>query len=260
MHVINDVINELKQDYNDIKVINKFDDSNCNDVYLLEIDNNKHILKIAFYFNRITELKKEYDIISNIKDYINVPKIYKYIEKENYSYILMEYIDGTNLVDLLKEDKDKRQIIFDLGKLLKRINDFKINDKKEPKSYLNTELDNAYNNMLNNLLDKTEFVINGNEIDPKELLNKLRDSKPNDINVNFLHGDFRPKNIIYKNDKYYVIDFGLSHIGDFYFDLAIILYYFNVEERKMFLDGYGLVNINKSKLEYYDYLSKYLNV
>ncbi|MFA5602935.1 MAG: phosphotransferase [Bacilli bacterium] len=260
MNILNDIITNLKQDYSDIKIINKLDNANCNLVYLLEIDNNKYVLKIALNSNRKNELKKEYEIMNNIKGYINVPKMYKYIEKEDYSYILMGYIDGINLIDLLKEDKNKEQIIFDLGKLLKRINNFKIDDTKEPLYYLNIELDNAYNNMSNNLLDKEEFVINDKEIDSKKLLNKLKYNIPNNINTNFLHGDFRPKNIIYKNNKYYVIDFGLSHIGDFYYDLAIILYYFNGSERKMFLDGYGLDRIDVSKLQYYDYLSKYLNV
>lgn len=260
MSLINDIIDILKRDYNNMKVIKSFENANCNTVYLLEDNTNKYVLKIATKSIRISELKKEYNIINNIDKSINVPKVYKYFEDKDYAYILMEYIDGISLENLLKEKDNKDIILFELGKLLKNINSINIPDKEPGEYYLNKQLEKAYNNMQKGLLDKEEFLINKVQVDQTKLLKTLKENIPKDINISFLHGDFRPKNIIYSNNKYYIIDFGLSHIGDYYYDLAIFFYYLNKGERHDFLLGYGINDIDENKLQYYEYLSKYLNV
>ena len=129
-----------------------------------------------------------------------------------------------------------------------------------PEYYLNEQLKRAEQNMRNGLLDREEFIIKGVQENQEEILNKLKNQWPKNTNANFLHGDFRPKNIILSNNNYYVLDFGLSHIGDYYYDLSIFLYYLNEEEKQMFLKEYGIENLDKEKLQYYEYLSKYLNV
>lgn len=260
MSLVNDIIDTLKQDYNSIKVTKSFENANCNTVYLLEDNTNKYVLKVAKNSSRISELKKEYSIINSIDQTINVPKVYKYFEDKDYSYILMEYIDGISLENLLKEKHNKNNVLYELGKLLKDINSINIPDKESGEYYLNKQLEKSYNNMQEGLLDKEEFLINKVQVDQTKLLKTLKENIPKDINICFLHGDFRPKNIIYSNNKYYIIDFGLSHIGDYYYDLAIFFYYLNKEERHEFLLGYGINDIDENKLQYYEYLSKYLNV
>ena len=260
MNLVNDVINSLKQDYIDIMINKKFENAKCNEVYLLDDNSNKYVLKIANNYNRINELAKEYRILEDIKKKIDVPKVYKYFESKGYAYMLMEYIDGIRLDVLLKENKNKNSIMFDLGKLLKKINSINIIEKNTGNYYLNKQLKKAENNLKEKLLDKEEFIINEEKIDEQELLTKLNKEKPNNIKGDFLHGDFRPKNIVFSNNKYYVLDFGLSHIGDCYYDISIIFYYFNEAEKKSFLKGYGINKFDEYKLHYYENLSKYLNV
>ncbi|HOP65635.1 MAG TPA: phosphotransferase [Bacilli bacterium] len=259
MNLVNSIINNLEKNYGALKISKKFENSNCNDVYLLE-NTSKYVLKIASNSNRINELKEEYEVLETIKDKIDVPKVYKYFDNQEYSYILMEYIDGISLDVLLKENKNQGSIMFDLGKLLKKINSIEIIEKETGEYYLNKQLEKAESNLKANLLDDEEFIINGKKLDKEELLIELKTKKPNNINSSFLHGDFRPKNIIFSNNKYYILDFGLSHIGDCYYDISIFFYYLNEIERKEFLKGYGINNIDEYKFHYYENLSKFLNV
>lgn len=94
------------------------------------------------------------------------------------------------------------------------------------------------------------------------MLEFLIANKPKQRKVCLLHGDFRTKNVmIDKENNCKIIDWGFVDVGDPYYDLAIIDYYFNDNlERESFYRGYKCNKYDEGLIEYYDKLSKFINV
>ena len=117
----------------------------------------------------------------------------------------------------------------------------------------------AEQNMNENKLDLDEFVKDGKTYEPADILQYLKDNQPI-ANECLVHGDYRPKNLLLQNDKIYVLDWGLSFVGDPYYDLAIIKWYFSEDEFNKFIQFYGIKKLDKNRLEYNEWLSVFLNV
>jgi aminoglycoside phosphotransferase len=245
-----------------VRKIKQLRNARCNNVYYISADNGEYVIKIATGGVRKQELKNEADIMVSIKDKVNVPNIFMLKEKGNISFVLMEYINGDTLQKLLSNStKNKHDLIHGMGQTLSLIH--KINPQQvcDYENSLTLLLQKATENMENNFLDEDEFIIDNEYVEPEKLLNSLTSRYPKMAAVCLLHGDYRPKNIIY-NNRNIVIDWGLSIIGDPYYDLAIILdcYYLNKQEQTIFLDGYGIKDIDAERLAYFRNLSKFINV
>jgi len=64
-----------------------------------------------------------------------------------------------------------------------------------------------------------------------------------------------------ENTNYKVIDWGFVDLGDPYYDLSIIDYYFkDNDDRENFYKSYSANKYDKTLIEYYDKLSKFINV
>ena len=113
--------------------------------------------------------------------------------------------------------------------------------------------------MIDGRLDLDEFVKGDKTFEPKDVLIYLKENKPK-ANFCLLHGDYRPKNMLIKDDVLYILDWGLSFDGDPYYDLAIIKWYFSAEEFDKFIKYYGINQLDKQRLEYNEWLSAFLNV
>lgn len=113
-------------------------------------------------------------------------------------------------------------------------------------------------NMKNGTLDPAEFVNIGS---PEGVLCGLEEKRPEPAHVCLLHGDFRPKNIMWELDRVVgVIDWDFCDIGHPYYDLTIISYYLQTpEDKAAFTKGYGKP-IAEGLILYFDLLSKFLNV
>jgi len=239
----------------------RFENALCNKVYFINAVNGKYVIKVAAGSSRKRELKKENDVLRFLEGKIAVPAIRLYNEFDCVSYILMEFIEGETFQSLLSDNNTCKTLrIRGLGQTLREIHEVSLDESHDYHEILNFLLQKAEANMNNDLLDPEEFIIDGKYMEPRRLLDELVSHKTAAANICLLHGDYRPKNVICNSKKNVVIDWGFSETGDPYYDLAVILYYFNKEEQAVFLEGYGIQRLDHEKLRYFDYLSKFINV
>lgn len=233
-----------------ISIKEKKDEALCNEVYFVNAENGKFILKIAHDKIRQNELEKEYRIITELKDNIKLPQIYLYVKEKDCSFFVMQYIEG------LKPKSFPDEILEQMAKTLN-----KIHKTKKTNGCVNFDnlLNIAEQNMVKNRLDLDEFVREDKIYEPKQVLEYLRNNKPQ-VNACLLHGDYRPKNIIINNNDLYILDWGLSFVGDPYYDLAIIKLYFTDDEFAKFIKYYGIEKLDDERLKYNEWLSAFLNV
>jgi aminoglycoside phosphotransferase len=123
---------------------------------------------------------------------------------------------------------------------------------------LDRQLRLAERNMRDGLLDPGEFAGCGR---PAEVLVRLERERPAAGRVVLLHGDFRPKNFLWRGDRpTSLVDWGLALPGDPHYDVAVLRWYIRDDALwQRFAGGYGL-RLDPGLLEYYDLLSKFLNV
>ena len=239
LNITGDILNKAKKE-----------EALCNEVYLINAQKGKFIIKIAHGKIRQDELDKEYQIISKLKPFIALPEIYLYSTEKDYSFFVMQFIDG------IKPTTFSDKILEQMALALHNIHTTQSTNE-------NVDFDSllliAEQNMLENRLDLDEFVKNGTFFEPKDILYHLKQTKPQ-VKACLVHGDFRPKNMLVCNNDLYVLDWGLSFIGDPYYDLAIIKWYFTESEFNKFLHYYGIENINTERLIYNEWLSAFLNV
>jgi len=242
-----------------IKSIKQLKSAQCNSVYLVDAQNGKYVMKITSGNRRNKELKIEAEMMRFLENKLDIPKVFSYGVSEEISYLLMEYVEGETLENLFRAESEKTCLVYELGRTLRKIHGTRLNETYSYKDLISRSLVEAELNMQNNMLDPEEFLIDGIYTEPSKLLNHLMVQKIEASDVCLLHGDFRPKNIIY-NGSNVVIDWGFSRAGDSYYDLAIILYYFDPQEQSVFLDGYGIKSLDCERLKYFDNLSKFINV
>ena len=243
---------ELPNALRDALVVQQFD-AHLNNVYLIELDGKKYILKIASGESRSKELRHEVKLLNELQNIIKVPKLVDCGASGQYFWVLTEFIDGI----IIEKNTLNHDILAKLANILKKLHNTCVARETDYDFLLRT----AKDNMKNNRLDKAEFLINGEYKQPSELLQWLNTNKPTSASkAKLLHGDFRPKNMIVRSDNIYLIDFGLSFIGDEYYDLAVFKYYLTDDDFAYFCEKYGIDKIDEGRLYFAEILSKFLNV
>ena len=245
-----------------IKSTERLGNALCNRVYFLDAANGRYIVKIADGEKRRRELKNEAAVLAFLRGQIDVPEVFLHRESEKISCLLMEYIDGEVFQSLLENNgPDITGRLSDLGRTLQKIHSVKLPWDYQYREVMDRHLAQAEMNRQNGLLDPDEFVADGMMTEPGELLRSLvtQGLEMEETRVCLLHGDFRPKNILVNNGCV-VVDWGFCAVGDPYYDLAMILYYLNRQERAVFLEGYGIKDLDCARLTYFGSLSKYINV
>jgi aminoglycoside phosphotransferase len=243
------VLGSLTEIFGRVEVIKKYR-ATLNNVYLVKSGREKYILKIAMSKIRSTELHREIELLKSLAGIMEVPSVVISGELERSSWVLMEYIDGE------KVDRFSQPLLGKLGRILRILHDCETYGEVDYVSLLRR----ARDNMTSGRLDKEEFFVDDRYVEPQQLWNWLDENRPTGVRAKLLHGDFRPKNMILKGGEVYLIDFGLSFVGDEYYDLAVFKYYLSEEEFKVFYQSYGINEIDAEHLEYNEVLSKFLNV
>ncbi len=179
----------------------------------------------------------EIKVLQAIKKF-PVPKVIETGKIDNFTYIVMNKMDGEKLSGLFEENKnvDRTKYLFLYGQELAKIHKIKldwsiakqrdINDI--PKSSVYKNLDNWEN----------------------EIIRYLEETMPKIIMDTFIHGDFHYGNILWKNNKISaILDWEYSGIGFKEQDIAWALilrpgqeFMDNVSDYNCFLNGYNSVN------------------
>ena len=232
-------------------------------VYKVNDSRQDKVIKYSKGTYRMLELKREAEVLKYMNDkeckYL-VPIIRNFRILDNFAYLVQDYFDGETVREKLDINhcSEARSKIWELvGQALSKIHMLcKSEDIKG--EWLNEQLKTAKINMQNDLIDIEDF----GEETPKEVLQWLMSNKPDRKQVSLLHGDFRTKNIMMdEEDNCKIIDWAFVDIGDHYYDLAVIDYYFKDElDRNSFYKGYKNSQYDKRLSEYYDRLSWFINV
>ena len=146
---------------------------------------------------------------------INAPKVYEVKEYDNRHGIVMDYIDGDNLEDIVnKNSKNEKDYINLFAKTY--------HDMIQNKSL---NLNNSYGRIKNKIFS-SELPANIKY----GLFYKLRDME---FARDVIHGDFAFSNIIVSKDKkIYILDWSHVAYGAKQFDIAITYALFELQGRK----------------------------
>lgn len=231
-------------------------------VYKGTINNLHKVVKISSGEYRIIELRREALALKLIaeqgKQHL-VPKFIDYNDFGESACLTLEYVQGITVRDklsLCKNELERSQVWISVGEVLSSLHSLH-QESDVAHAWINNQLMIAEANMEKGLLDPEEF----NEMCSEEMLSWLINNKPLRESVCLTHGDFRTKNIIIDDLKCSAIDWGFVDIGDPYYDLAIIDYYFKSQaDRDSFYSGYAANKYDKELIKYYDRLSKFINV
>ena len=233
-----------------------------NSVFHIQGDKNDVILKVSDSNFRGDSLWNEYSTVKLIYEAntrVPVPKPHSFYVRDNFSFFIEEYLTGSSLRDSLLPNRShcEREIIIETACLLKAIHEFSCMNEKS-NEFLEQQLKLAEKHLREERIDYDDFT---NKHEPSDILKWLRGNKPSNLRSCLLHGDFRPKNILWNGNRISgIIDWEHSFYGDPYYDIAILFYYLNEEEKKLFIEHYGLNNFDSNKLEYFSRLSLFLNI
>lgn len=172
------------------RIIKEFIGFSGSHVYLMEDEHKKFIRKI----NNIERNYNKLVQLNNLNYY--VPKIYK----KSDNLLDIEYIHGIDMRHFFK--------IYDLNiftdSIIDLINKFKKTEKTK-------DYKNCYINKLREIKNYNDFPFT---ID--EFLSKLPSKLPQSV----CHGDFTLDNVIFSENKFYMIDCSTGDFDSWIFDLA----------------------------------------
>jgi aminoglycoside phosphotransferase (APT) family kinase protein len=239
--------------------------NNKSSVFAARTDKKPVIVKISAKNAQETSLLYEFTVLQRIQADslpIHVPFPLGYHEEERHAWLLQERIAGERVSDLFSSPtrgaSAHHKTLFRIGQELFKLHARAVTTHS-PSRFLDYALTAAKHNLDCALYDPEEFL----GIDPPQSIYEfLCEHRPKDLKACLLHGDYRPKNILLQtNDQFSLIDWEHSFIGDPYYDLAVFAYYCKTKAAlDSFLEGYGLSQVDRGKLVYFDLLSKFLNV
>ncbi len=202
----------------------------------------------------LQELHREYKVMEWLQDKLPVPRIIYFNSYNGYEYLLMTEINGEMLCSNYSINNPEKtvKLLADGIKMLKTIS---IQDCPFDNS-LEIKLEEALDNINNNLVDISDWEENNRFNTPKELLEYLRTSKPKEFTPIFAHGDYCLPNIITKDNQINgFIDLGRGGIADIYQDIALCVrslrHNFDTDEYNTLFFKHLGIEPNWEKIDYY---------
>jgi len=177
-----------------------------NTYYILKFD-NKSITK--------NNMLNEIEFYKNAKNYhINdsIPVLYFYGQLNSHFYLIIEFIDGLNLLELPSLSSN---LFNDLINLLNKLH--------LKSSQIKNDISRHIDELVRNAISKLGNIQSILSISQK-LIHYLNNTKGNLrlSNLCIVHGDFTPRNLIYSkiHNRIYLIDFEWSKKSIFYYDIC----------------------------------------
>lgn len=233
-------------------------------VAALEAEQGRFILKVAQGGYRSQELWAEHRALQVLQGgpSVPVPLTLAFARQGDLGFQLRAHVPGQPLSLLLAGDEATRpEAIRQMGRALAKIHAIRPTrpDLWTWSDWVAASLECAAANLAAGRHDPEDFAPDEG---PAQVLAWLQANRPAEGTVSLLHGDYRPKNILWHEGQIAaIIDWAYVDWGDPYYDLSIIHWYLRGEEEwQGFLAAYGLTGFDRQRFAFYLALHKFLNV
>lgn len=179
-------------------------------------DKNSYYLKVQSNY----EIKRESEIMDWLKGRLPVPEKVYFDTGGGYYYLLMTEMKGHMLCSdyYLNRPEETAKLLAAGIKILQSVPI----DSCPFDSRLEKKLKLAEDNIINGLVDTSNWEENNQFSSPEELLEYLKTNKPKNATLSFTHGDYTLPNIFAKEGKIIgFIDLGRGGIADIYQDISL---------------------------------------
>ena len=213
--------------------ISKINNGNINDVFILEFDYNKYIIRMSQFNNdfecKILKLLDEYNIDS--------PRLLTNFKLGSKNIMICKYTEGENPTIY-------NELFFEkLANSLRKLHS--IQCKFEPVDYANNEetlskLKKYYGLSITSryLKDETEFI--------NKKYKEIEKLNLNYLPKNIIHSDVKKENLLVNDNELYLIDFGNAYVGNRLIDLIRVIMWFFIKD-----NNYDFDSIEKFILQYF---------
>ncbi|PGS52270.1 phosphotransferase [Bacillus sp. AFS041924] len=193
--------------------------------------------------------KKVLEFLNDQTLSVNIPQLISTGQFEGWNYLIMSELKGTLLIDIFDELslEEKKQIAFDLGKIIREIHDATISTKQEDydhwHQFLTNQLVKLSTHHKNNGMNEALFSQLPSYVDSRTLRGNEQ--------IALLTGEYTPFNLIMnKVDGMWkftgLIDFADCFLGNSKYDLLgpiAFMFYPHEGLNKIFLESYGYTHI-----------------
>lgn len=197
--------------------LKKIKNGNINEIYLLEMDGSKYIVRMSNFDNnfecKVLSLLAEYDF-SAPKSIVNLKLEDKYI-------MMYKYIEGTNPVVF---DDD---FFIRLASMLKELHSIKWDFNKQ--EYLSNEENQNKLFEFYDIASKSKYLSKDSEL-LRNIYNRVSALELDNFDKCIVHSDIKKENMIHGNKELYLIDFGNCYVGSRLIDILRVMMWFFIRE------------------------------
>ena len=215
--------------------------------YKVSYDNNNYFVKICTHNYLHTDRKNELIIINKACEINLAPHLYYFSNKTGN--MITSWINGT-MPSL--NDFNSTKFLYKLSHSLKSFHNLKCEKYFNPFNHIRKRI-NICKDFNLPLPQSIDMLLN--------YLNTLEYKHNKTPLIGLCHNDLNASNIILSNNDLYFVDYEYASMGDIFFDLATISWFFSEKSRKDLLIFYfGKYNIEDyEKLLDYIFVVKFYN-
>lgn len=224
-------------------------------------ENKEHLKEYDSYINHVKEYKGYmFKEIGDKNKFDNESKWLSQLMELNYSspkiigtynqVIITEKINANSI-----KDEEATEHLYNIGKLIATLHNIPIKSSEDWKETLMIEF-KELKKLAKNVMQEKIYTITSSFLE--QTIKNMEVSKSV-----IIHKDIRPENVLYKDGKYYLLDFESMCIGDRDYDFIRMFHVFNQKENyryedfKNFMDGYKSINEFNFNIEKWNLYSKY---
>ncbi|WP_245954954.1 phosphotransferase family protein [Paenibacillus flagellatus] len=203
-------------------------------------------------------LARERDVLRLLsRTALRVPAVYGFWEEEGgtgdkAAWLLMERLPGQSLRTALQHERDsavRSRVLYRFGRLLREIH----------ATPCPAELKSEGGGWLDAMLAQAEYNLANYDVDgTPELLQRLKNDKPEPVGQTLIHGDFTIDNVLVHEERIAgIIDWSGGACGDPRYDVALAVrpkpnLFQTSEDRQSFFEGYGEASLTEDEFVYFE--------